>query len=89
MPKNQKICLYGLSTCVHCQHAKEYLEEKGCKPECIFVDKLSGDERAAIVAKVRELNPRLSFPVIDVNDGLCVIVGFEKEQIDEAMKDEE
>ncbi len=86
MPKEPQICIYGLSTCVHCRHAKEYIEEQGYTPECVFVDKFTGDERAALVAKVRALNPRLSFPVINIDDGDCVIVGFIKEKIDEAIK---
>ncbi len=87
MPDNKHmICLYGLSTCVHCRHAKEYLEANDCDFACVFVDKLEGEERAKTIAQVREHNPKLSFPTIVIDNGDTVLVGFEKAQLEKALK---
>jgi glutaredoxin-like protein NrdH len=49
---------------------------------------LEGQERKAVLAEIRELNPRCSFPTIKIND--VVIVGYKEKQIKEALgiKDE-
>jgi glutaredoxin len=77
------IKVYALSTCVHCKHAKEYLEEHHIPFDCVHVDFLSGDERAAIMDIVRKLNPSLSFPTIVIGDK--VIVGFRREELETAL----
>lgn len=74
---------YGLSTCIHCKKALQYLEE--CKIACepVFVDKLEGDERKETIAKVKEHNPSVSFPTLVINGK--VVVGFNKDKIDDAL----
>jgi hypothetical protein len=47
------------------------------------VDDLEGDERKAILADIKELNPRCSFPTIKIND--TVIVGYKENKIKEAL----
>jgi glutaredoxin len=49
----------------------------------VDVDCLKGDERKAIVADIKKLNPRCSFPTIVINDK--VIVGFQEDEIKEAL----
>lgn len=78
------IKVYALSTCVHCKHAKEYLEAHNIPFDCVHVDQLSGDERTAVMDTVRKLNPSLSFPTIVIGDK--VIVGFRQEDIEAALK---
>ncbi|WP_041915664.1 glutaredoxin family protein [Pseudodesulfovibrio mercurii] len=80
------IKVYALSTCIHCRNAKKYLDECGVKYECVHVDQLTGDERKQIVNEVKEYNPAVSFPTIVIKDK--VIVGFHKDQIDAALKED-
>jgi glutaredoxin-like protein NrdH len=75
--------LYALSTCIHCKHTKEYLDECGTKYECVYVDQLKGEERKQVVEEVKKHNPSLSFPTLII-DGK-VIVGFKKEEIKELL----
>jgi glutaredoxin-like protein NrdH len=77
------IKVYALSTCVHCKHAKEYLEEHKIPYDCVHVDFLSGEERKKVMDIVRQLNPALSFPTIVI--GNKVIVGFRREEIETAI----
>lgn len=78
-----EIKVYALSTCVHCKHAKEYLEDNHISYDCTNVDFLSGEERNEIMDIVRKLNPAVSFPTIVIGDK--VIVGFRREEIEEAL----
>ena len=77
------IKVYALSTCVHCTPAKEYLEDHPIPYDCVHVDFLSGEERTQIMDIVRKLNPAMSFPTIVI--GKKVIVGFRREEIEQAL----
>ncbi len=79
------IKVYALSTCVHCKHAKEYLEDHKIPYDCVHVDFLSGEERNEVMSIVRKLNPALSFPTIVIGDK--VIVGFRREEIENAISE--
>ncbi|MGE4537219.1 MAG: glutaredoxin family protein [Desulfovibrio sp.] len=79
------IKVYALSTCVHCKHAKEYLEEHHIPFDCVHVDFLSGEERTKVMDIVRKLNPSLSFPTIVIGDK--VIVGFRRDEIEQAVSE--
>jgi glutaredoxin-like protein NrdH len=79
-----KIKLYALSTCAHCCGCKELLNNCGCAYDCIDVDKLEPAERKQILEEVKELNPKISFPTLVIEDK--VIVGFKKEEIQEILK---
>ena len=81
----KKVKVYALSTCIHCRNCKAYLDEKGVPYECVFVDQLSGAERAKAVDEVKQVNPKLSFPTVLVGD--TVVVGFDKESLDAALKE--
>ncbi len=83
-----KAILYALSTCSHCKSTKKLLSECDVEYKYIEVDDLEGEERKAIIADIKELNPRCSFPTIRIND--TVIVGYKEKQIKEALgvKDE-
>lgn len=81
----KKVKVYALSTCIHCRNCKAYLDEKAVPYECVFVDQLSGAERARVVDEVKQLNPKLSFPTVLVGDK--VVVGFDKEGLDAALKE--
>ena len=79
----EKPTLYALSTCSHCKSTKKLLTQ--CDVECdyIEVDDLEGEERKAILADIRELNPRCSFPTIKINE--TVIVGYKEKEIKKAL----
>lgn len=82
MPNNN-VKLYALSTCIHCKNAKSFLDECDSEYECVYVDKLKGEERKAMVEEIKKINPSLSFPTLII-DGK-VIVGFKKDEIKELL----
>ena len=77
--------LFALSTCIHCKHTKEFLDEKGIEYTCTYVDRLSGEERKDAIQEVKKHNPSLSFPTLVVDDDVCV-VGFKKKEIEDALE---
>lgn len=81
---DKNITLYALSTCIHCKKTKEYLDDCGAQYDCIFVDKLEGEERKQIIDAIKKVNPKLSFPTLLVDEE--AIVGFKQEQIKEALE---
>mgnify|MGYP001807120410 CR=1 FL=1 len=76
--------VFALSTCIHCKNAKEYLDQCGVQYECVHVDQLTGQERKDMIEEVRKHNASVSFPTLVINGK--VVVGFNKEKIDEALK---
>jgi len=83
--KECDIKLYALSTCIHCRNTKELLDDCGAEYDCIEVDKLEKEERAAILEEIKKINPSCSFPTLIIGDK--IIVGFKKEEITEALKE--
>ncbi len=81
----KSIKVFALSTCIHCKHCKEYLDEQGKSYECVYVDKLTGDERKQTIEEIKKVNPSLSFPTVIVEEK--VIVGFNKEELDKALEE--
>lgn len=73
------IKLFALSTCSHCRHTKEYLNDNNVDFDCTEVDVLTGDERQKVIEEVKKYNPDLSFPTLVIGD--TVIVGFKKDEI--------
>jgi glutaredoxin len=80
----QKIKLFTLSTCSHCNRTKRFFRENDIEMDYVDVDLLSGDEREAIMNEVRKLNPDCSFPTICIDD--TVIVGFNEEKLRKALR---
>lgn len=79
-----EVKVFALSTCIHCKHAKEYLDQCGVQYDCVHVDQLTGQERKDMIEEVRRHNGSVSFPTIVINGK--VVVGFNKDKIDEALK---
>lgn len=73
------IKVYSVAWCPPCNKLKKYLDQKGVKYDVVIVadEKEDRDE-------VLKVSGQRSVPVLTVNDK--VIVGFEKAQIDEALK---
>ena len=84
MANNNDVKLYALSTCIHCKNTKAFLDECGTKYDCVYVDKLEGEERKKVIEEVKEINPSLSFPTLIIGDK--VIVGFKKDEIKELLE---
>ena len=80
-----KVMLYALSTCIHCKNAKKYLEDNGVEYEFLYVDKLEGDERKAVIEEIKKHNSACSFPTILLDDGKRVIIGFKRDELKEAL----
>lgn len=79
------VTLYALSTCIHCRHTREFLEHNDIDFTCTYVDKLEGEPRKEVLEKVREVNPRMSFPTMIIGPRQIVVVGFNPEAIKEAL----
>ncbi len=84
--KNNKhqVILYALSTCGWCRMTKELLNSNGIEYEFIDVDLTSGPEREEIINRVRQLNPRGSFPTMQIDNQ--VVVGYDEERIRELLE---
>ncbi len=81
---NQTPTLYGLSTCSHCRATRKLLDKYNIDYEYVQVDDLSGDARKDVLAQVKALNPRCSFPTIKINSD-TVIVGNKEKEIKTAL----
>lgn len=75
---DKKIIIYSTPTCAYCKKAKVYLQGKGIEYTDIDV---SQNETAQ--KEMLEKSGTMSVPVIDI--GGRVIVGFDKDKIDEAL----
>ena len=78
-----RVTLYALSTCGWCHKTKELLDANLIQYEYTDVDQCQGEERTQASAKVRELNPRASFPTMQI-DGE-VVTGYDEERIRELL----
>ena len=77
--------LFALSTCGWCRKTRKFLEDQRVAFDYVYVDLVVGDERKEVLAQVRQWNPSASFPTIVV-DGRLSIVGFRKDQLEEALE---
>jgi glutaredoxin len=75
--------IYSLSTCGHCKATKRLLTECNVAYDFVDVDILEGEERQAILEDVKLLNPKCSFPTIQIGDK--IIVGYKEKEIKEAL----
>ena len=84
--KNAKhrVTLYALSTCGWCRKTKEFLDANRIQYEFIDVDQCQGDERSEVSNKVRELNPRGSFPTVKIDAE--VVTGFDEDRMRELLE---
>lgn len=74
-----KVTVYSTESCPWCHRAKEYLKANKVKFKDVNVGE---DEKAA--QEMIEKSGQMGVPVIDVNG--TIIVGFDKERLDEALK---
>ncbi len=81
-----EVTLFALSTCVWCKRTKKLLSDLNISYNYVFVDLVEGEEKEEVVEKVKEHNPRCSYPTLVINNETC-IVGFKKDQIIESLGD--
>lgn len=79
-----KVVFYGLSTCIHCKHARQFLEKNDVPFDLHYVDLAEGEERTDLLQHVRAVNPNTSFPTIVIDDSRT-IVGYQPEALSEAL----
>ncbi|NPV14815.1 glutaredoxin family protein [candidate division WOR-3 bacterium] len=82
--KKHRVTLFALSTCGWCRRAKDLLNSHNIEYEYIDVDLCVGKEREEVVNHVQQINPRVSFPTIQIDD--AVVVGFDEERIKELLE---
>lgn len=80
------IAFYGLSTCIWCRRAREFLETHGVGFRYVYVDLLPHQEREDVLAEVRARSsrPSVSFPTVVV-DGRTCVVGYDPDQLREVL----
>lgn len=79
------IVLYALSTCPWCKKAKKLLDDLGIEYYYVDVDLLEGTDQTIALDKVKQHNPRCSFPTLVIDSATC-IVGFKETEIRDALK---
>lgn len=81
---DNSVKIYSLSTCSHCRSTKKLLNECSVEYDFVDVDVLEKDERKAIIADIKKINSKCSFPTIVI--GEKVIVGYKEKEIKEALE---
>lgn len=82
----KKVVLYALSTCVWCKKVKRLLRDLDVAYDYIDVDLLEEKEKEEIKEKVKQWNPRCSFPTMVVDEEKCV-VGYDEQKIKNELQD--
>ncbi|MCL6465621.1 MAG: glutaredoxin family protein [candidate division WOR-3 bacterium] len=82
--KKHRVTLYALSTCGWCRRAKDLFNANNIEYDYIDVDLCVGEEREEVINQVQKLNPRVSFPTIQIDDS--VVVGFDEERIKQLLE---
>ncbi len=83
-----KVVLFALSTCVWCRKTRKLLDSLGVEYSYVYVDRLSGSERAEAVEEMKRHNPVASFPTVVVDDEK-VVSGHNPGRLREALGVEE
>jgi glutaredoxin-like protein NrdH len=80
----KKVRFFALSTCGWCKKTKRFLDAQNVNYEIDYVDRLSGAERAQVIAEMERWNPRRTFPTVVVDDKE-VVVGFKEDRLREVL----
>lgn len=87
MAEGHKVVLFALSTCPACKKTKALLEKEGVEYLCVELDTVDVESREKLLEKVRQYNPRETFPTMVIHGGQEVVVGFSEEEIMHALKE--
>ncbi|HKJ64797.1 MAG TPA: ferredoxin-thioredoxin reductase catalytic domain-containing protein [Desulfopila sp.] len=79
----ESVTVYALSTCAYCQAIRKMLSDLGVDHDYLEADLLQGSARTEVMATLKSVNPRCSFPTTVV-DGE-VFVGFKVQEIKEKL----
>lgn len=80
----KRITLYALTICSYCKKTKKLLDGCGAEYDCVFVDKLQGEERKEMIEAIKKVNPKLSFPTLLLGEE--TVVGFKEARIMEILE---
>jgi glutaredoxin-like protein NrdH len=81
--QDKDIVLFALSTCPHCRHARQWLDDHEVAYRYVYVDQLKGLEQETAVAEAAKYNPNNTFPTLIIDD--AVIVGFRETEYQDKM----
>ncbi|OGZ65926.1 MAG: NrdH-redoxin [Candidatus Staskawiczbacteria bacterium RIFCSPHIGHO2_02_FULL_34_10] len=73
------VTIYSTPTCVYCKSLKEYLSQNGIQFKEIDV---SQNEKE--LEKMVQISGQMGVPVIEIEGN--VVIGFDKQKIDELLK---
>ena len=73
------VIIYSTPTCVYCKTLKEYLASKNIPYKEVDVS-----ENEKELEKMVAISGQMGVPVVEIDDN--VIVGFDREKIDEILK---
>ena len=76
--------MYTLTTCRHCVHLQDFLDEHGVAYHLVYVDGFYGQARSVMLAVLKAHNPRASYPTLVLPGGRTV-VGFRKSEVRAAL----
>ncbi len=83
--KDHKVMIFTLTTCGWCKKTKKLLKDLDVEYEYVDIDLVHGEEREKVREELRKHNPRMCAPTIVIDDGKNVIVGFDEEEVREAL----
>ena len=83
--KDHKVMIFTLSTCGWCKKTKKLLKDMDVEYEYVDIDLVEGEEREKVREDLRKFNPRMSAPTVVIDDGKNVIVGYDEEEVREAL----
>jgi glutaredoxin len=78
------LVLFALSTCPHCRHARDFLDENGLAYRYVYVDQLEGPEQKSVVLETEKFNPNHTFPTLIIDDG-DVVIGYRETEYKEKL----
>lgn len=79
--KTKGILLFTLSTCIWCKKTKVLLKDLGLEHSYVDVDLLFGPDQEEAYKEIRKHNQGVSFPMIIINNGEEIVIGYEEEKL--------
>ena len=77
------VILYSLTTCTFCAAIKQMLSDLEIPHQFKDADLLQGTERQELMAELRAINPKCSFPTTRI--GQKTVIGFKVQEIKAAI----
>ncbi|MFX1294532.1 MAG: glutaredoxin family protein [Promethearchaeota archaeon] len=81
-----KVMLYTISTCIWCRRLKDKLNSRDIQYSYIDIDLIPYMQKEVLKAKLREVKPRLAFPMMFVNEEFIPNIEIDK-KIEELVRD--